>query len=188
MTVSELILNIDDLLNLQIISRLDLAEQTIPQAMEQDACCRNLLACCNFVSDELYNGFALDCRSTVVEAKKGVADVGGLKLGKALALVDSSGSSVPFRHGSDGLYVNRDGKYNLTYARLPDKLHFTSEIQLPNSKITDRIYTYGVIAEYLRIAGDFNQSESYSAKFVQALSQATSSKTSARLPRRRWLT
>lgn len=187
MTVSELIFKIDDVLNLDVISRLDTSNQTIEQAMKQDNCCKNLLTCCNFVSDQLYSDYALDCRSTVVEAKDGLIDTSGLKICKALSLVDGSGASAPFNYSSNGLTVKRDGKYNLTYARLPNHLDFDSAIELPNSKITDRIFIYGVIAEYLRIIGDYNQSQSWSGKYVQALTVAFASKTTGCLPKRRWL-
>lgn len=187
MTVSELILKIDEILNLDVASRLDVSAQTIEQAMEQDACCKTLLTCCNFVSDELYSDCALDCRTTVVQAANGLIDTSGLKMSKAVLLVDSLGNNVPFRQTSSGLTVKSDGKYNLTYARLPCALSFASVIQLPNSKITDRIFIYGVIAEYLRITGDYLQSESYLGKFTRSLSAALASKTNARLPARRWL-
>lgn len=187
MTVSELILKIDEILNLGVASRLDVSSHTVEQAMEQDACCKTLLTCCNFVSDELYSDFALDCRSTVVEASDGFIDTSAFKISKALSLVDSLGKSVPFKRSLNGLIVKNDGKYNLTYARRPNPLMFADVIELPNSSITERIYTYGVIAEYLRITGDYLQSASWTAKLNQALAAMSSSKTSARLPGRRWL-
>lgn len=187
MTVSELILKIDEILNLDVASRLDVSSQTVEQAMEKDACCKTLLTCCNFMSDELYSDYALDCRTTVVQAANGLIDTSGLNIGKAVLLVDSLGNNVPFRQTSNGLTVKTDGKYNLTYARLPSELSFSSVVQLPNSKITERIFIYGVITEYLRITGDYFQSESYKAKFNQALSSAFAAKTTARMPVRRWL-
>lgn len=187
MTVSELILKIDAILNLGIADSLDVSSQTLAEAMKQDSRCKSLLECCNLVSDELFGDYAPSCRTTVVQAADGFIDTSLLSMSKALTIVDSVGRSVPFKYGQGGLLVERDGKYNLTYARLPERLTFDSVAQTPNSKITDRIFIYGVIAEYLRICGDYSQSASWAVKYKQALSVALSSKATARLPYRRWL-
>lgn len=125
MTVNELILKIDEILNLGLDGSVT----------EQNADCKALLNCCNFVLDELY----------------------------------------------------ADAKYNRARVNSPVPLTFESEATLPDSKITARIFIYGVIAEYFRIAGDYSQSVSWTEKYVNALSVAFSSKTTARLPSRRWL-
>lgn len=186
MTVCELILQLDDLLNLGVRSRLDESEE-IEQAMQNDNCCKTLLACCNLVLNGLYADCELDVRSTVVESVNCFIDTSLFKMGRAKALVDSSGARVPFTYTYGGLNVKRDGKYNLTYVRLPENLGFGDPIPA-NGKITDRILLLGVAAEFLRVEGDFNQSVSWNAKFKQALDSAFRSKSDARLPRRRWLT
>lgn len=187
MTVCDVISTADNILNLGIVSQLDLSSQTLAQAMSQNADCNVILHCCNGVLEELFSEHAVDCRSTVVEAVNGVIDTSALKLCRALFLVDSSGVKSPFTYCSTGLNVSRDGRYNLTYARLPDKLDFETEIPLPNCKITDRIFIYGVIAEYLRVLGDVTLSDSWAEKYKQAVSCAAASKTDLRMPSRRWL-
>lgn len=187
MTVSELILKIDVILGLDIEARLDVSKQTAEQAMRQNACCKSLLACCNLVMGELYEQYALDCRSTVVQAADGVIDMGNLKMCKVLSLVDSSGRSVPFKHTYGGLLVKDACKCNLTYSRLPDPLDFESEIKFSDPRISERIFTYGVIAEYMRIIGDYTESASWTDKLACALSAAMSARSGARLPDRRWL-
>ena len=187
MTVSELILKIDDILNLGLSSQLDTSIQSVNSAMESNSCCKTLLNCCNFVTEELASSYAYDVRHTVAEAADNVINLGGLRLCRVISLVDSCGNSVPFKHTQEGLLVDKDGKYNLTYVRLPKSLTFDSVIEPPNALITERIITYGVIAEYLRITGDYAQSASWAGKLNQALSAAAVNKTYARLPSRRWL-
>lgn len=187
MTVSELILKIDEILNLDLSSSLDVSSQTVIQAMEQNSCCKTLLACCNFVLDELYSEYALDCRNTVVNAVDGIIEVSNLNLRRVLSLTDSAGQNTPFKHSLDGLTLNRCGKYNLTYARKPPLLTFASAINIPDSKISERIFVYGVIAEYLRVIGDYSASSSWAGKYLQALQAAMSKTACAKLPCRRWL-
>lgn len=187
MTVSELIMKIDNLINLNLSVRLDVSQQTIEQAMQQDDCCKKLLACCNFVSDELFTKAASNCRTIVAQAADGLIDTSLLKIGKVISLVDSSGNNVPFKYAENGIVVKQDGKYNLTYYHASEPLGFDSEIVLPNCKITERIFTYGVAAEYLRIEGDRSQSASWAEKYNQALSVAMLSGANGRLPNRRWL-
>ena len=188
MTVCNVITTADNILNLNIVSQLDVSAQTLAQAMRHNADCNLLLTCCNSVMEDLFRQFAFDCRSTVVEAVNGLIDTSLLKICRAVSLTDSAGRKTPFAYCASGLKVDADGKYNLTYARLPDELDFDTDVTLPNCKITNRIFTYGVIAEYLRIVGDYLNSQSWLGKFNQALTVATTSKTDLRLPSRRWLT
>lgn len=53
MTVSQLILQVDDALNLGIAPRMAGSSLPPSQFMRQDSCCKTLLACCGFAQGEL---------------------------------------------------------------------------------------------------------------------------------------
>ncbi|MCM1194862.1 MAG: hypothetical protein NC332_02890 [Firmicutes bacterium] len=153
---------------------------------EDDAAVR-LLTCCNFVSEELYRDYGADCRKTVIEVKDGRADLNGLKLCRVINLADADGNPVHYRYAENALAVERDGKYNLSYAKLPKELGFGDDLTLPSPRITERIFIYGVLAEFLSQQEDRRKSASWRKKYVDALSVATAKFNPTRMPSRRWL-
>lgn len=178
MKVTEIISTVNNILNLGVDVEADLTQQEV---------CAKLLACCNFASEDLYRSYAVCARKTVVEAVDGYIPTKDLRLCRVCSLTDSCGQNVRFKYASDGLLVNVDGKYNLAYAKLPDELDFASEVTLPSPRITYRIFVYAVIAEYLRITGDYTAAGVWRDKLDGALSVATADKTTAKMPSRRWL-
>lgn len=183
MTAVNVIETIDEILNLDIVKDVEGKTTTY----DADDRCRSLLSCCNFVLEDLYREHATDCHSTVVEAINGLIDVSDYRICKVVSVVDSCGVNVPFKYCSNGLSVKCDGRYNLTYAKLPKQVDYSCEIVLPSSVITYRMFIYGVIAEYLRRQGDYNSSAVWADKFDAALKVATSLKSNVVMPSRRWL-
>lgn len=178
MTVTELITTVNSILNLGVNVEASLSEQPV---------CATLLACCNFVLEDLYRNHATHTRTTVVEAVDGFIPTKDIRLCRVFAVTDSCGRQTRYKYASGGLLVDVDGKYNLAYAKLPTELSFTSEVTLPSPRITDRIFVYGVIAEYLRITGDYTAASVWRDKFEAAVTVATADKTTAKMPARRWL-
>lgn len=178
MTVIEVIKAVNDILNLGLNTE---------ESWDNQPPCAALLACCNFTLEELYRKYATGCRQTVVEAVNGFIPTTDIKLCRVFSLTDSCGRSVRFKYATEGLTVQSDGKFNLTYAKLPDNLDFTSGVSLPTPRITERIFIYGVIAEYLRVIGDYTASNVWRDKYDDALIVATADKTTAKMPTRRWL-
>ena len=180
----DLILTIDKILDLGIAPDLDSGDAT----MDEDSRCLQILSCSNFVLEQLYREYASYVRKTVVEAVKGLIDTSALKLCKVFALTNSSGAKVPFTYTSQGLAVQTDGRYNLTYAKLPQEIvQGEEEIIMPSPKITIRMFIYGVCAEYLYRICDYTRSASYEEKFKSALTVASMSRNNCVMPVRRWL-
>lgn len=180
MNVIEVIKTADEILSLGIN-----VEETAD--LSSDNRCVSLLSCCNFLLEELSREFASDCRTTVVQATDGFVDTRSLSLCRVISVVDSRGNTVPFKYAQGGIRVDFDGRYNLTYAHLPNKLDFTSEVALPTPRVTFRIFVYGVVAEYLRRLGDYVTCAVWQEKFDAALSVARRKSERLTMPSRRWL-
>lgn len=178
MTVTEIISTVNNILNLGADVEASLSEQPV---------CATLLTCCNFTLEDMYRNYATCIRQTVVEAVDGFIPTNDVRLCRVFALTDSCGREARYKYTSGGLLVDVDGKYNLTYAKLPAELDFASEVTLPSPRITERMFVYGVIAEYLRMAGDYTAAGVWRDKLDAALSVATADKTTAKMPARRWL-
>lgn len=155
--------------------------------IEQDTTAKRLLDCCNSVLDVLYREYALETRQTVIEVKDGFVNTQNLKLIKAVALKDSCGNDVKYRYASGGLYADKDGKYNLKYVHSPDEVTVDGEIELPSPRITERIFVYGVLAEYFSQIGDVTQADIWTEKYSSALKVLELSSVCRVMPARRWL-
>ena len=182
MTVTKTIQTIDEILNLGIFQQAKYDEQSV----KSDVRSIRLLDCCNSVLEQLYAEHMADPTRTLVEVVDGVAPLDPQTY-RVLKIKDSNGCDVDFHYTSSGIAVDTDGRYNVTYARLPRKMSFDDEVILPDPRITYRLFVYGVIAEYLRRVGDYATGESWQQKFDDAITVTVELRKSARMPTRRWL-
>ncbi len=151
-----------------------------------DSRARKLVECCNTVLEELYRSYAQALRKTVVEVKDGFCDTSAYKMCRVLSLVDGEGQDVHFRYGDNKLWVERDGLFNMCYARLPDEVSWDSEVVLPSQRITDRVFVYGVLREYYAVTGDWDLARQWDDRFRDALAVCCSTQYALRLPVRGW--
>lgn len=184
MTILEVVETVDTILNIGIAESVSPEEDKIAK-YQQDGDAASIVSCCNCVLEELYRDNFADCHTTVVEAKEGKIDVSRLKILRILALRDAEGNKVRFMQGEGCLYAPYNGKFNLTYARAPAEVDLLSDLPA-NPRMTFRIFIYGVITEYLRRRGDFNQSLSWDEKYRNALSAAATAPQKT-MPVRRWI-
>lgn len=169
------------------VLNLDFPEEYFTANSNDDGRVKILVNCANFVYEELYRDYATALRKTVVDAVNGFVDTSVYKLCKVITLTDSEGNDVKFRYGDGGIYVDEDGRYNICYARLPDILGWKDEVAMPSPRITERIFVYGVVREYLATLGDWANAKQWDDRFKSALQVACSKTTSMRLPVRGWL-
>lgn len=170
------------------ILNLDLSEDYFhSEQMPADNIVKILLNSCNFVYEELFRDYATSLRKTVVDVVDGFADTSAYRLCRVISLVDAEGNDVKYRYGDGGLYVDKDGKYNLCYARLPDVLGWGEEVKMPSPRITERMLVYGVVREYYAITGDWNSAAQWDARFKDALQVAGVKTSSMKMPVGRWL-
>lgn len=182
MTVTKIIQTIDEMLNLGIFQQAQYDQQVV----ESDLRSVRLLDCCNSVLEALYAEHMADPTRTVIEVVDGVAPLNPLTH-RVLKIKDSNGCDVDFNYTSEGIAVQVDGRYNVTYARLPGKMSFGDEVILPDPRFTHRLFAYGVIAEYFRRVGDYVTSDSWQQKFDDAITVTVELRKSAQIRPRRWL-
>lgn len=145
-----------------------------------------IITCCNFVLEELYSDYATAISKTTVTVTNGVANTTALNLNRVISLVSADGFDAKYRYTENGLEVERDGTYNLTYAKLPQTMSWQSNVPLPSPRITERIYAYGVIAEYYSVVGDYDNARLWKNKFTTALQAASVKTSNLTMPVWRW--
>lgn len=185
MKVSQIVKICGEILNLGLDDNLFDGSVAGSEAL-QNSEVKTLVNCCNFVLEELYRDYATSMRRTVVDAVEGVVDTSQFKLCKVISLVDAEGNDVKFRYGDSGLFVSKDGRYNLCYARLPNQLAWDDEVPMPSPRITERIFIYGVVSEYFATQGDWASAKQWDTRYKDALQASQVKVSSMRLPVGRW--
>lgn len=159
----------------------ELAQQKVSQTDEE------LLTCCNFVLQELYCDYSMSVRKTVVEVTDSFCDTTSLRLNKVISLCDAEGTKIPFRYTEKGLFVERDGAYNLTYGVMPNEVTYFDEITMPSPVICERTLVYGILREYFTRIGDYVSANVWHEKYQNALRVASVKRSGQYMHRRRWL-
>lgn len=146
-----------------------------------------LVTCCNLVLEELYCDYATAIKKTVIEVVDGFAKIDGLQLSRVISVKDDNGYDVKYRYSENGLQIDRDGTYNLTYARLPETVAENDDLLLPSPRITPRIFIYGVLKEYFFATNDAVCANTWEERYKDALQIANVKQSSMRMPQRRWI-
>ena len=183
MKVNELLKLCAEMGNLDFPTEYDLDTQLNTQG----SCARRLLNCCNDTIEELFRDYSSSIRKTVVEAVDGFADTSEYKLCKVISLVDGEGNDVKYRYTEGGLQVEKDGRYNLCYAKLPSELTVYDDVVLPSPRITERIVAYGILRDYFTMEGDFASAAQWDERYKDALRTVEVKCSSMRMPVGRWL-
>lgn len=141
----------------------------------------------NFVLERLYCDYATAISKTVATSTEGLIDTSSIPLNRVISLKDGQGYEVKYRYTENGLQVDYDGMFNLTYAKKPTQVNWNSEIVYPSPQITDRIFIYGVMSEYCMSIGDRANANNWEKAFCDALSVAKIKTSEMTLPIGRWL-
>jgi hypothetical protein len=101
-------------------------------------------------------------------------------------VTDDNYNKVSFTLEHDGIIVPK-GKYVVTIAKFPeDKVLEDSILDYP-MVISEKIFAYGVIAEYLLIKGDIDTASVYDLRFKQNLLDAIRPRHNIKLKERKFL-
>ncbi|MBO7219532.1 MAG: hypothetical protein J6V40_06130 [Clostridia bacterium] len=101
-------------------------------------------------------------------------------------VTDDNNNKVSFTLEHDGIIVPK-GKYVVTIAKFPeDKVLEDSILDYP-MVISEKIFAYGVIAEYLLIKGDIDTASVYDLRFKQNLLDAIRPRHNIKLKERKFL-
>ena len=103
--------------------------------------------------------------------------------------ISSLDNSVSYRFKTFDNYieVGANGKMNITYSYLPQKISMTDDLPNYSGKISVRTFALGVAAEYCFISNIFDEAEVWHRRFVDSIKNNLSKKSHITLPKRKWL-
>lgn len=146
---------------------------------------QKLVQCSNLALEKLY-AVATALQSAEVVATHGFIDLSALNMDRVISLT-YLGKNVPFRYDKRGLNVKDDGKYTLVFATKAPRLSWADEVVLPSPRISERIFAYGIIAEFFYSLSDFSSAKVWENRFENALHTIALKTSSMTLPVGRWV-
>lgn len=147
-----------------------------------------LITCANNCVDEIASEYLPIKKQKTVTVKDGVIAYGELDetVYDVLDVRDNRGNVVEFCLQPSNIKVERDGEYTVCYCTRPPALGLDDEVPF-ELKLSPRVLSYGIIAEYLLFGGFYEEAVTYDARFKDALKRATGGFGEKRIRLRRWL-
>ncbi len=99
--------------------------------------------------------------------------------------VRKDGTRVTYRLMPSYIEVG-EGEYTVRFCTRPLTLESDDDVPFP-LKLTPRILSYGIAAEYLLCNGFYDEAVTYDKRFKDALNHSAYGKAEKRIRRRRWL-
>lgn len=99
-------------------------------------------------------------------------------------VLDTDGNKINYSAMSDGINLN-DGTYKIVYSYLPKEVEIDDEITYYR-KISEALFSYGVVAEFLFLKGDLNEAYIWDKKFKEELFALSRPRKNINMPCKRW--
>lgn len=100
--------------------------------------------------------------------------------------VKRDGYPIQFTVRGGKLCTKQSGILEIEFAYLPEVLDIHGEIDYYSGRITERVFAYGIVAEYLAIKGNVDDSAMWEDKFLKSMSRSFVRHKEIVMPRRRW--
>ena len=189
MKISQIIQTVDKFLGLELPRVLfePNGEEVLLQQEINTATVETLVHCCNTVCDELAHNYAPLYRQKTVVSKNGIVSFDQFEnLIEIFSLKDGDGKDVGFLYGASGLLCKKDGEFTSIYSTRPTYVDYFGEVVCGLPAIEERIFAYGVCAEYCLRKGMYDDMSIWDSRFKSALAVATRKKTPLNLKQRSW--
>lgn len=103
-----------------------------------------------------------------------------------LSVTDAQGNKVKFELMPSRIKVARDGEYTVRFCTRAPQLEPDGEVPV-QLRLTPRILSYGIAAEYLLVSGFYEEAVTYDTRFKDALKRAVFGGSEKKIRMRRWL-
>ena len=147
-----------------------------------------LVMCVNLVNNIIATDY-IKLKETVslhnTNGKIRYADITNRNILDIVSISDDYGNSLRFKSDYDGV-ITKKGKVKICYAFIPNSLNLDDEIDY-KTHMTERVFSYGVLAEYFFVKGNFDDASIWDIRFKQALQSVRRSLKDVRVLKREWI-
>lgn len=182
MKVKKILLNVCTMLQLNdVANEIELNEKSEEVNL--------LLACLNYVNNIIATDYIKIYKTTqtIVSDCSKVIEFSNISNHTFLGIksvTDQRGNSINFSITDSGIIVNKSGTVRIRYACFPDEVDLKDCITDYKTKINERIFAYGVAAEYLFIKGVIDDASMWDVRFKRELLTITRKLNQTILPAR----
>ncbi len=177
---------------LSVCTMLQLTE--LASEIEQDETSEEvklMLACVNYVNNIIATDYIKIYKTVEISVEDSAQEIEFSQISShtflgVKSVIDESGNKINFTVTDSGLKVYKNGKMKVCFAYFPDELLLDDSITNYKTKINERIFAYGVAAEYLFIKGIVDDASMWDERFKRELLTITRKLKSTILPIRKF--
>ena len=149
----------------------------------------NLLKdCVNLVCNTIACDYINAIKSKLIDNKTGeinFSDISEDRIYKILKVKNVYGDRVPFTITTNGIICDK-GSLSITYSYFPREYGFNDQIDVFKTRITERVFAFGVCSEYLYILGNSDDASIFEDRFKNAMRNIVRKQNEIIMPKRRW--
>ena len=163
--------------------------ETNPETMPDDVSAEidKLILCINHTNNTIASIYSEITASKNIECTDGIikfADVCTKDIVDIKNVLESSGLPQKFKVMSDGIHTG-NGSLIVIYSYLPGDVTLNDNIDY-YTKISEILFSYGVVSEYLFLSGDINDAYLWDKKFKDELFALSRPRRNINMPSKRW--
>ena len=147
-----------------------------------------LLSCINLTNNAIATDYIELTKTKLIKNSTGTISFSELSsdpIYKIIKIKNAFGEKVNFKINANELICPK-GSLSITYSYFPKEYGYSDIIDEFKSKITERVFAFGVLSEYLFIKGNFDDASIWEDRFKNAMRNVVRNRHEVVMPRRRW--
>ena len=143
-----------------------------------------MLVAARMSMDSLYAQFAPICTSTFTAKDNQIVLPASYRV---IRVQDSVGAKVAYYHTQDGIFVDGNGTYTVTYKQYFAFTSWEDFVQMPLAQMSHSIMVAGTVSAYYALTSDLQRHTSWQQVFEQATQTFRKVSSAGCLPTTNWI-
>lgn len=147
-----------------------------------------LLNCVNLINDTIATDY-INLKETKIinniNGKISFLDISNKNIYKIISVKDSFGNRLNFKLEADGIDCPK-GIVKVCYSYFPENVNFNDSINCYSTTLTERVFAFGVVSEYLFIKCNYDDATIWDDRFKNAMKNIVRHRREIVMPKRRW--
>jgi len=147
-----------------------------------------LLNCVNLINDTIatdYINLKETLNITNISGRLKYKDLTDKHIYKIISVKDAFDNGLAFKADMNGITCPT-GDIKITYSYFPKTVGFNDEINCYGCSLTERVFAFGVVSEYLFIKFNYDDAAIWDDRFKNAMKNIVRHRKEIIMPKRRW--